>query len=528
MWSDLQQLAGFGTPQILVVGGGAVGIMLALDLARAGRRVLLLEAGATDPAPGNDLFHEVASVGLPFLGIDRGRFRALGGTTTKWGGQLVPVEPIAFEARPWLGEEGWPISSSDLSAAYEATLDLIGMQRRLPDEEVWRHLRVDPPATGEDLDLFLTRWLPEPNFARLFPAELAGNPNLAVVTGASVCGLTFDDGSRRVGLSVLHKGIRTRLEADHVVIANGTIEIARLLLQPLADGCTAPWATNRWLGKGFVDHVDCYAGSVHPMDQKRFHQVFDAGVVNGLKYLPKLKLSPQCQRRDQLLGVAAHFVSSSGKARQLAALKTVARNLMNRTSIEHDGFDLRRSAELLDLLARTAVRYLQHRRIYNPAEEGIRLRLTGEQIVVAESGLTLTEHFDRSGMFKGKLDWRIDGRELLTLSSFARKVTEYLQSAGLAQVQLDPLLVERDPAFIEKLEDGFHHMGMARMGSTPEDGVVDRDLKVFGTENLFVAGAAVFRSPGFANPTLTALTLAMRLSQAIKLGSTASRDRAVA
>ncbi len=519
VWIDSQQLAELKTPQIVVVGAGAVGIFLAVDLARAGKRVLLLEAGQSDSLADRSVFSEVESAGLPFSGLHNGRFRALGGTTTRWGGQLVPVEPIAFTTRDWLGEDGWPIASDDLTEAHETTLDLLGMQRRLPEEEVWRRIRVDPPVTGEDLDFFLTRWLPEPNFARLFASDLASNPNLAVVTGETVNGLTMDAESGRVGVSIAQEGKMVRLEADQVVLANGTIEIARLLLQPLVGGGTSAWAANRWVGKGFVDHVDCYAGSVEPLNQKRFHQVFDAAVVNGLKYLPKLKLSEGCQRRQQLLGVAAHFVSSSEKARQLATLKTIARNLMNRTSVDHEGFDPRRSAELLDIVTRTTSRYLLHRRIYNPAEGGIQLRLTGEQIVVPESGLQLTEDSDGSGMRRAVLNWKVDGRELKTLSIFAQKMSAYLETAGLAKVGLDPLLVARDPAFIEKLEDGYHHMGMARMGFTRDDGVVDRNLKVFGTENLFIAGAAAFRSPGFANPTLTALALTMRLSQAIKSGS---------
>jgi choline dehydrogenase-like flavoprotein len=51
------------------------------------------------------------------------------------------------------------------------------------------------------------------------------------------------------------------------------------------------------------------------------------------------------------------------------------------------------------------------------------------------------------------------------------------------------------------------------MGSSPGNGVVDRDLRVFGTANLYVAGAGVFRSCGNANTTFTAMTLATRLKK---------------
>lgn len=520
--SDLEDRPGEDPPDVAIVGAGAVGLLLAVDLARSGKRVLLLEAGQDMPNAPDYVFDEVESTGRLFKGLTLGRFRALGGTTTKWGGQLVPLEPIVFERRDWLGEAGWPICAEDLAPAYEATLDLLGMKRRLGDAEVWHQLKVTPPPTGEDIEFFLTRWAPEPNFARLFASDLANNPLLVAVTGARVTGLYGRDGSTRVGLVVRNRGKTTKIEAGHVVLANGTIEAARLMLQPLQDGSRAPWGGNPWLGRGFADHVDAYAGHVRPLDQQRFNDVFDAAVLAGLKYLPKLKLTEQCQRREGLFGIAAHFVTSSSHSAQLAALKTVARNILNRTGIEHERFDFAQSVQLLNLLARTATRYLRHRRIYNPADHGIQLRLTGEQLIIRESGLSLTHQRDSSGMAMARLDWRVDGAELTTMARFAQMVADYLASAGLAEVELDPLLVARDSAFLEKLEDGYHHMGMARMAPTPQDGVVDRELKVFGTENLFVAGAATFRSAGFANPTFAALALAVRLSQTLRRQASAA------
>ena len=50
------------------------------------------------------------------------------------------------------------------------------------------------------------------------------------------------------------------------------------------------------------------------------------------------------------------------------------------------------------------------------------------------------------------------------------------------------------------------------MAKSADDGVVDKDLRVFGTDNLHVLGAVAFPSGSYANPTLTALALAMRLA----------------
>ena len=50
------------------------------------------------------------------------------------------------------------------------------------------------------------------------------------------------------------------------------------------------------------------------------------------------------------------------------------------------------------------------------------------------------------------------------------------------------------------------------MAHEPVEGVVDPDGMVFGSRNLFVAGASVFPTGGHANPTLTIVALALRLA----------------
>ena len=50
---------------------------------------------------------------------------------------------------------------------------------------------------------------------------------------------------------------------------------------------------------------------------------------------------------------------------------------------------------------------------------------------------------------------------------------------------------------------------------TAENSVIGPDFKVFGYNNLYVAGSSVFPSGGYANPTLTIVALALRLAETI-------------
>ena len=54
------------------------------------------------------------------------------------------------------------------------------------------------------------------------------------------------------------------------------------------------------------------------------------------------------------------------------------------------------------------------------------------------------------------------------------------------------------------------------MSNNAVNGVVDENCKVYGLANLFIAGSSVFPSAGYANPTLTIVTLSLRLADLLK------------
>jgi choline dehydrogenase-like flavoprotein len=61
-----------------------------------------------------------------------------------------------------------------------------------------------------------------------------------------------------------------------------------------------------------------------------------------------------------------------------------------------------------------------------------------------------------------------------------------------------------------------HHTGTTRMHDDAAQGVVDRNCRVHGVPNLYVAGSSVFPTAGAANPTLTIVALALRLASHLK------------
>ena len=509
-------------PDFIIVGAGAVGLTMAIALARKGRLVLLLEAGGHGvDAKSQSYFESARNVGGPLEGLHMGRFRVLGGTTTFWGGQLVRFDPNIFQERPWAYHGSkWPISYDTLAPFYDSVLDVLGLQKVLnEDSKVCERLKINPPTLPDALAFFFTRWMPETNFARLFQKEIQSLPNLFVVLNAPATALTSVDGGASVtGVQVGAIGEACSLPGKTVILANGTIEIARLLKCPLANLQLPQWHDNPWLGRGFMDHVDCVAGDVIPKDKKRFHQLFDNGFLDGVKYAPKIKLSEIGQSDRKLLSVSAHFIFNSSIDEHLANAKIFAKSLL-KGRINGSIWDAPKQLYTLFRVGLPMIfRYLRYRRMYNPADQRIQLRLTGEQRLVISSGISLKEEVDSLGMPLIDVNWQIEGDELTTLSQFSKLLKSYLEENELATVSLDERLVNEDPAFIPDIDDANHQMGMARMSDLSTDGVVDRDLKVHGSANLYVAGAAVYPSTGFANPTFTAMALGMRLADKLSNG----------
>ena len=152
------------------------------------------------------------------------------------------------------------------------------------------------------------------------------------------------------------------------------------------------------------------------------------------------------------------------------------------------------------------------------------MHVQAEHAPVAESRREAIDpgvRLDAYGLPRVVLDWRLGGNELPSIRDFAVQIGDALKTAGVGQLKIDEDLLALDPNFLTKLGDTYHQAGGTNMATSEQDGVVDGNLRVFGTENLFVTGAGVFPTTSNANTTFTALAFTTRLVD--HLTNTASR-----
>ncbi|HMF65807.1 MAG TPA: GMC family oxidoreductase, partial [Edaphobacter sp.] len=445
----------------------------------------------------------------PHNGIHTGRFRAKGGTTTKWGGQILEFDPIDFEPRPGIEASGWPFHKTELTRHYERALELEGLAGvTRQNEAVWQEIGLTIPAFP-NLDSYLSRWCPEPNFARLHRQGLEDNPGLTVWLHANAVEPILEDETMRGLRCRTLSGIEAVFRANRFVFCLGTIESSRFFLQPRSYGL--PWNNSGLLGKHFQDHIDCNAAVVEPINQSLFHQSFDNIFSRGFKYHPKLRLSPSAQAENGLLNVAATVSFVSDADETLGQLKNTAKNLLRGRAREVSLSDLAFAVRNLPLLTRQVVRYSLQHRAYNPSEAKILLRVHCEQEPTSRSTITLSETRDCLGLFRTRLDWKISEKELATIRHYVEVARQSL--SRLARILPDPDLIVDSPAFLSRCDDSNHHMGGMRMSTSRDTGIVDPNLRLYGLDNTYICSGAVFPTSGFSNPTHTLLALAIRLSE---------------
>lgn len=501
-----------GGPVTVVIGSGAIGLYAASELVKRGARVIVVESGGVHL--GGFAPESYASVGVRHDGISIARSRSLGGTTNLWGGQMVEFQPVDFAGRDWLPGSAWPVKYEEIAPFYRMTYENLGQERETQnDDAVWKSVSAERPRLGDEFEAFLTRWLKIPSFAIMYAKQYERSEKFSVLTGHTVVGFE-SSGGRITGVRVVDVGgKRHTIAGETFILAAGTIENSRLLLHGATDeSWQCPWRQNQNIGTYFQDHLGGKVATVQPNDIRTFFNTFSTIWRGGHKYQPKFRLRNNVLARDRILNIQGSFGFESSVSENLVYLKQFVKAAVYSRKIKGLGDVFKNAVACSKYLLPLMWRYVWDHRIFVPSASKISLLIQAEQGPVAESRILLDRRVtDPYGLPRVVLDWRLSGHELASIAEFARRAEEALRGAGLASLAIDPDLEAMDPKFMSPLRDTYHQAGGTVMGTSDRDGVVDQNLKVFGTANLYIGGASTFRTVSNANTTFTALAFTTRL-----------------
>lgn len=516
--------------QFVFIGSGAAAIAVSKRLLEhnPGTSILMLDAGPKVPAKGRrywwdylifnrkpyeycyDVPGENETVGDIDWGYDGARVMAYGGSTLHWGAWSVRYKPEDFKLYSNTGEGAdWPIEYSDLSPPdaeatgrtdyyYEAEqyLSVCG-----DADESWnRAMRSGKPyprpdfgwtaADGVMLEGFAKCGI-EPGkmpiaryrkcmttgtckycpFGSRFNAQYVLDDLLAeprysnlkqrchatvtrIVTGANGNAEAIEYIDQETG------DLRT-VTADTFLVAGGTYESSKLLMRSTG----AKWENgignnHDLLGRHIVSHSFLRVKGSTPKNPGHWVQEYDFPTLMSRSYD-----SPEYQKDGKIFLFKNRVLPNVDIAKLMIQGK---------------------SREEIDAI------------LGGPME--MELQAFYEEKGQFRNRLTPKPGTNRFGLPLTRIEYHRDPR-------FAERASSRLALMNKVLEAMDYEIVWSKWDY----PSGHHATSTCRMGETPEQGVTDRDMRVFGTTNLYVCSNAAFPSCSAVNPTLTLTAMSMRL-----------------
>ncbi|MDB5323482.1 MAG: Choline dehydrogenase-like flavoprotein [Phycisphaerales bacterium] len=513
-----------GQPQfecdLCIVGSGAAGITLAVELLDAGLKIVMLESGGVLDEPPTQALYDAVVEGHAFPGVHEGRLRTYGGSTTRWGGSGIPLDPIDFEKRDWVAESGWPIAHEEMRNYYPRASAFLATDVLNFDTDVFSLLRFEPPALDrERVGYRFEKFAPRPSLRDVYGARLRAAADLVVLLHANLTRIELTSTLDHV--SYLHvrslAGNVATVRARRVVICTGAIETARILLSNDAQQQGGIGNSRGLVGRYLQDHPVARVATIRTSDPNRLQHFFNTFYRGGQKYAVRHPASAQLQRRERILnaaGIVKFDAPADSPYRDLKEAVLAAKR-------GRIGFGLPRAmlraAVHAPSILRPVYAYTFRGRAYTPAPS-VWLAMTTEQEPNPQSRVTLADETDALGIRKSCINWRMTDLTLKTIAVYTRAMAQEFERLGLGTLNPEPWL-NGGSDWRGAIGDQYHHMGTARMSESPERGVVDPHCRVHGIDNLYLAGSAVFPTSGQAGPTLTIIALAMRLADDLRESS---------
>jgi choline dehydrogenase-like flavoprotein len=509
---------------VAIVGAGVAGLIMACEMARRGLRTIVLESGAMRQEADTNPLNRVIQTGHTYQGAEHGRFRCLGGTSTRWGGALLPFLEDDLRADTTPGRsEAWPVRLEELDSYLPAAERVFSLPAgpyeppaamAFPADSAFRPRAAKWPA-------FRRR-----NVARVLGATLRSPSGPQVWLNAHVTRLRLGENGRLSTLEATDpSGAHLTVSPKVAVLAAGAIESTRLLLKMDADYDRRLFGSRGVIGRYFHDHLSAPVATVRVLDGDRFDRTvgfrFQGPGMRNLRF----ELTGTERRRRGLPGAFAHVAFTAERGSAFDALREIYR-AAQRGRLPPRA-DLALLAGNSGWLLRAAWSRWAERRVLPPDHARFEVHLVTEQIPLERNRITLSEHeSDPYGVPLAQIHWHVSADDIVNTVRVRDAFAEFWSCTALAQ--LGELQMNTQGDLEEALSSGggiYHPGGSLRMSTAPQSGVVDANLRTFAVPNLRIVSTATFPSGGATNPTMMLILFALRASADIARELGAQREQ---
>ena len=452
---------------VCIIGAGAAGITLAINLAKAGVDIALCEGGDENYTEESQGMYKGTVVGDPYFQLDIARLRFLGGTTNHWAGMSRPFEKIDFE-RQYIGAEyEWPIGYEAINKYLTEACEILEINNDFESKE---------KALSKEVRKINFNWSPPVRFKQKYITNMTELKNLTLLTNANL--IELSGGNRKINeitLSSINKKT-IKIRAKKYIFAMGGIENSRMLLWFKARYNDKFFDVNTPIGKYWMEHPHFTIGQALVENQISDHMYY--------------AISKDTQIDRKILGCGLRVERQT---------KTGVKKLVN---------------ELL-CVSPTLGKKMMHM-VSKDLVCGVTFRAAWEQAPDPSNHVKLSNRKDILGVPRTELHWVKNKIDRKTIEESVSIYNDWLLQNNFGRIKLDDWVADGKIYPQNDELAGYHHMGGTRMGRSSLYGVVDADCKVFGSDNLYIAGSSIFTTGGHNNPTLPIIQFSLRLRDHIK------------
>lgn len=500
---------------ICIIGAGAAGITLAKAFAGASHTVTLVESGDFALDGETQSLYTGKNLGLPYYDLASCRLRYFGGTTNHWAGYCRPNDPIDYEGRPDLGVPAWPVKGAEIEPYLSMAAERLGLSPEGFDPVAQAQMLgakredlLDAELAGVVTKVYqiATRL----RFRQIYRDELKAAPNLTVLLNCNITRLNLAPGGQAVqeATFAVLSGDTGTIRARIFILACHAIENARILLS--SDDVMPDGVGNQHghVGRYFMEHPAITSG-LFVANPSRFSWIYDARADLAKHVNVNLALSARTMKEEGILQYYCRF--------QRVQHELDVKRAMGRLKDDFwEPFEvgmLDDIATILSDLDETGA--VVKEKLLGERSRPMRFRLDQriEQAPNPESRVVLSNETDGLGMRKADLIWRLNEIDYRSFQKGQETIVRELSAAGIGRFVVEELTEEH---INEHVSGRNHHMGTTRMAADESNGVVDPDCRVFGIDNLYIAGSSIFPTAGYGGPTMLLIAFALRLAEHIK------------
>jgi choline dehydrogenase-like flavoprotein len=346
------------------------------------------------------------------------------------------------------------------------------------------------------------------NVATLLHRQADDIPNLHIWLNAHVIAISAtEEGVNLTAIS--SRGDKIDVVAKRLIIAAGAIETTRLAL--LIRRQNHHTKDTPALGRYFTDHISTEVAEIVTSRPSALNKIigFRFGEKGSMRNI-RFELSPKTMAREKLPPSFTHIGFKSEKSGGFEVLREFFQRLQRgKLPPLRVVFDL--VANTPWLLRAIWWRFFNKRLLF-PDHSKLIVHVVVEQIPSEKNYIRLSDdRTDQFGIPSAEIFWSVsdeDKRNVIETAELFRKTWESTNFAKMGVWK--SLETDEIWASIESSEGIFHPTGSTRMGLDSANGVVDKDLNLFGVPNVQLLATSVLPTAGGANPTMMLFLLAMR------------------